>query len=70
MSDDDNKIVEDSKKLPLPERVAHGHWKARSFAFEDIKKSCDQLFTDGDAVLDQYGELKVVHPNPMMRSPH
>jgi hypothetical protein len=55
MADDDNKILEDAKKLPLAERVAHGNWKVRSAAFEDIKKSCDQLFTDGDAVLDQHG---------------
>jgi hypothetical protein len=55
MADDEAKVLEQAKKLPLAERVAHANWKARSAAWEDIKKSCDSLFNDGDPVLDQYG---------------
>jgi hypothetical protein len=70
MSEEENKILEDAKKLPLAERVTHGNWKARSAAFEDIKKACDQLFNDGDAVLDQYGECKVTAPDLISTTPH
>ena len=55
MADDEQQVLEAAKKLPIAERVAHANWKVRSAAFEDIKKSCDSLFQDGDPILDQHG---------------
>lgn len=56
MAEDEAKALSDAKQMPFPERVAHKHWKVRSEAFDDIKASCQSIFSDEDPVLSQYCE--------------
>ena len=55
MADDEVKMLSDAKQLPLPERVAHKNWKVRSEAYDELKSSCQKVFTDDDPILNQYG---------------
>ncbi|KAL0039701.1 hypothetical protein WJX77_005628 [Trebouxia sp. C0004] len=59
MADDEAKVLSDAKQLPLSERVAHKNWKVRSDVYDDIKHSCQKVFSDADTVLNQYGSLFV-----------
>ena len=56
MADDEVKVLADAKKLPMPERVAHANWKARSAAYDDIKQACSRVYEDSDPCLNEYGE--------------
>lgn len=55
MADDEVNILSAAKQLSYADRVAHKNWKVRSDAFDDIKNSCQQVFSDEDPVLNQYG---------------
>jgi len=55
MADDEVKVLSDAKHLPLSDRVAHKNWKVRSEAYEDIKSSCQKVFSNEDPILNQYG---------------
>ena len=57
MADDEQKQLDDAKKLPIIERVKHANWKVRSAAFEDIRDKCDKVFDEDDPVLDEYGQF-------------
>ena len=54
MADDEAKTLSDAKQLPYADRVAHKNWKVRSEAYDDIKGSCQSVFSDEDPVLSQY----------------
>lgn len=57
MADDEVNVLSAAKQLPFSERVAHKNWKVRCEAFEDIRSSCQKVFSDEDPVLAQYGKL-------------
>ncbi|KAL0028272.1 hypothetical protein WJX79_006476 [Trebouxia sp. C0005] len=59
MAEDEAKVLSDAKQLPLSERAAHKNWKVRSEVYDDIKHSCQKVFSDADPVLNQYGSLFV-----------
>ncbi|GMH42322.1 hypothetical protein BSKO_10241 [Bryopsis sp. KO-2023] len=54
---DDSKLLEDAKKLPMSQRVEHKNWKVRVAAYEDIKSTCSKVMGDDDPVLSEYGRL-------------
>ena len=54
MADDEAKTLSDAKQLPYADRVAHKNWKVTSEAYDDIKGSCQSVFSDEDPVLSQY----------------
>jgi len=58
MAEDEAKVLSDAKQLPLSERVAHKNWKVRSEVYDDIKHSCQKVFSDEDTVLNQYGKFQ------------
>lgn len=60
MADDEVKVLADAKKLPMPERVAHANWKARSAAYDDIKQACSRVYEDSDPCLNEFGERSLV----------
>lgn len=57
MADDEVSMLSAAKHLSYAERAGHKSWKVRSEAFDDIKSSCQRVFSDEDPVLNQYGEL-------------
>lgn len=59
MAEDEAKVLLDAKQLTLSDRVAHKNWKVRSEVYDDIKHSCQKVFSDADTVLNQYGSLFV-----------
>lgn len=54
--DDENKVLEAAKKLPLGEQVAHKNWKVRSQAFDTVKQVCDRALGEEDPALAEFGE--------------
>lgn len=58
MAEDEAKVLSDAKQLPLSERVAHKNWKVRSEVYDDIKHSCQKVFSAADPVLNQYGKCQ------------
>lgn len=55
MADSEEAILKDAKKLPLEDRLAHKHWKARVQALEDIAVVCDKASDPKDPKLKEYG---------------
>lgn len=55
MSDDENHALEDARKRPLAERVAHKIWKARVEVYEEMRSKCEKVFSDEDPILNNYG---------------
>lgn len=53
---EENEILAEAAKLPLGERAAHSHWKARAAAYEDVKTACERMFSSDDPQLDKFGE--------------
>ena len=54
--DDDQKVLEAAKKLPLSEQTQHKNWKVRSQAFDAIKQTCDRALGDEDPALAEFGK--------------
>ena len=54
--DDESKLLEAAKKLPLNEQTTHKNWKVRSQAFDSIKQTCDRALGDQDTVLAEFGK--------------
>ncbi|KAL3133794.1 hypothetical protein ABBQ32_008271 [Trebouxia sp. C0010 RCD-2024] len=59
MADDEVSMLSAAKHLSYAERAGHKSWKVRSEAFDDIKSSCQRVFSDEDPVLNQYGSVLV-----------
>ncbi|GAQ86856.1 Armadillo repeat superfamily protein [Klebsormidium nitens] len=57
MAENEEAILKDAKKLPLEDRLAHKHWKARVQALEDIAVTCDKATDPKDPKLREYGPL-------------
>lgn len=54
MADDEGQLLSEAKQLSFSDRVAHKNWKVRSEAYDDIKTSCQRVFSDEDPALSQY----------------
>lgn len=52
---DEVALLNEAKKLPLPERVVCNLWKARVAAFEEIIQACGGIHEDSDPRLHDYG---------------
>lgn len=61
MAEDEAKSLLDAKQLPFADRVAHKNWKVRSEAYDDIKASCQSVFSEEDPVLSQYCKTWLLH---------
>lgn len=55
MADNEEAILKEAKKLPLEDRLAHKHWRARVQALEDIAVTCDKATDPKDPKLREYG---------------
>lgn len=56
-SDDQAKILEDAKKLPFADRVAHKSWFVRAAAYEDIGAACKKALDPEDPIFSEVGNL-------------
>ena len=54
-SDDQSKALEEAKKLPFADRVAHKGWFVRAVAFEDIGAACEQALSPEDPLFAEVG---------------
>jgi cytoskeleton-associated protein 5 len=57
MADSEVQVLAEAKKLPMPERVLHKNWKARSAAYEDITETCSQVYDEADKCLVELGKF-------------
>jgi len=57
MASDADGICESARSLPMPERFAHGLWKARMEAYEEVLPACRNASDGQDQVLVQVGPL-------------
>ena len=53
--EDEGKVLEAAKKLPLGEQTQHKNWKVRSQAFEGIKQTCDRALGNEDPAISEFG---------------
>ena len=56
MADDEAATLQAARSQPLGDRVAHKNWKVRCEVYEEIKASCQRVFSSEDPILSQYGE--------------
>lgn len=56
MADDENQLLEDARRRPLAERVAHKLWKARVEVYEEMRSKCEKVFSEEDPLLGNYGK--------------
>ncbi|KAK9795603.1 hypothetical protein WJX73_007429 [Symbiochloris irregularis] len=55
--EDETKVLEAAKKLPLSEQVVHKNWKVRSQAYDGIKATCESAMGSEDAALAEFGPV-------------
>ena len=56
MAEDQEKILQDAKKLPYEARVAHKSWAVKAAAFEDIGADCKKALDPKDDIFHETGE--------------
>ena len=49
-------MLQAARSQTLGDRVAHKNWKVRCEVYEEIKASCQRVFSSEDPILSQYGE--------------
>lgn len=54
--DEETRLLVESKKWALPERVSHTSWKVRQAAYEDVLQNLSGVYDEGDPLLSEYGE--------------
>lgn len=52
---DDDKVVREAKALPLPERLAHSHWRVRADAYADVGTEASSAADTSSASLSEFG---------------
>lgn len=52
----DERILAEAQKLPISDRVAHGNWKVRSAAYEEIASVCGKTADPTHKIFAEYGE--------------
>jgi cytoskeleton-associated protein 5 len=52
---DDDKAVREAKALPLPERLAHSHWRVRADAYADVGTEASSAADTSSASLSEFG---------------
>lgn len=60
MADEDASLLQTARGLPIAERVTHKNWKVRAEAFDDLKSTCERVFSSDDPQLSSIGTGKVV----------
>lgn len=55
MAEDENKVLAESKKWPYADRIAHGSWKVRSAAYEDMRQTLQGVYDPEDPCLQEFG---------------
>lgn len=55
-ADDEKKLLEDARKLPLEQRVDNKNWKVRSEALDHIQETCARAFSSEDSIFSEAGE--------------
>lgn len=53
---DDDRELQEARKLPIGERTEHKNWKCRAEAFDDIRARLEQCFLTDDPVFYEVGE--------------
>ena len=51
----DEQELANARQQPMDVRVDHKNWKARSEAFEDIRKALDRVFSSDDLCINESG---------------
>ena len=53
--EDEQKLLDAARQLPLGDRTAHKNWRVRVQAFDDIRASCERAMGPEDPALDGVG---------------
>ena len=54
-AEDDDKLVREARQLPLPERLAHAHWRVRADAYADVGKEASAATDATSPTLAEFG---------------
>ncbi len=54
-------MLQAARSQPVGDRVAHKNWKVRCEVYEEIKASCQRVFSSEDPILSQYGEYRPLY---------
>ena len=54
-AEDDDKVVREARQLPLPERLAHAHWRVRADAYGDVGKEAGAARDATSPTLAEFG---------------
>ncbi|CAI7892594.1 unnamed protein product [Closterium sp. NIES-54] len=57
MASEEEKVLQEAKKLPLEDRIAHKNWKVRNEVYLDIADSCNKIKDPKDPKLKEFGHL-------------
>ena len=55
MADEEASVLVSARSLSFSERVAHKNWKVRAEAFDDLKGTCERVFSSDDPQLASFG---------------
>ena len=55
MAEEEAGLLTAARGLPFSERVAHKNWKVRAEAFDDLKTTCERVFSSDDPQLASIG---------------
>ena len=57
-AEDDDKAVREARQLPLPERLAHAHWRVRADAYADVGKESSTATDATSPTLSEFGAAR------------
>ena len=55
---DEQKLLDNARKLPASEQLSHKNWKVRQQLYDTIKEACTRASSTEDADISQYGALR------------
>ncbi len=61
MAEEEASLLISARGLPFSERVAHKNWKVRAEAFDDLKATCEKVFSPDDPQLTSIGRHMIMH---------
>lgn len=55
---DEQKLLDNARKLPASEQLSHKNWKVRQQLYDTIKDVCTRAESTDDAQVSQFGALR------------
>ncbi len=62
MAEDETRLLQEAKKLPWEDRLAHKNWKLRNDAYIDMASLLNSISDPKDSRLNTFGQNLVLFP--------